>query len=995
MKSIPYLICLFAFFAWQSPLFATVDSLKAYTLFKEGRALYYEGKHKAARAPLQESLELHKKIYGAIHEKVASVLMRMGKNERRIRNHPAALAYLEKGLEITRQLNEGVSQKEGGFFMELATVHQQAYRLRKALQYNEKSKAIFERYHGYKSELVAGVIMNTGNIYNKMGHYYDADKHYAEAFSIYQEVIEPDSKDMYRIYNNWGQIIKDLGDYDRALNFAKKALEIKLKHVKPGDPSLGKYYLNISRIYEQKGNFEKALSYTKKALEIEIIGQGKDHVSTYGTTAELAIIYTKLNHYDKAIPIFQKAIEGLEKHLPPNHPDVISTYKYMAVAYADQGKTSKALGLYQKAIQQAQNADYIPENQVAGLQLAIAKLKFKAGQIDSALELIQQAFSKIATDFSSTQIKFANPSIDQVQDEILFLELLQFKAQFLAARFKRDQELPDLEHALATSELAIKVIEKMRTGYQSESAKQFLNTQTAPVYNQAVEQVYDLFENTAEKKYLEKAFQIIDKSKASILWQNASKNNALQARAIPIETLDSLDFLQEQIADLEEKIFEANGSEQKTAQNQIFDLKNKYRQQVKTLEKHNRAYYELKYASAEVNISQIQKKLPKASALLQYFLDDAQQLYLFLVTQNKIKGLRIPISFDLEESITQLRQNHIGNIVVDSNANKSYQLQLEQLYGVLIDPIRNDLSAINDLILIPADILHYLSFDMLAPASKQGNFKKMDYLIRHFSTQYAWSAALWAKKEAKKTNHQYEFAGFAPNFNREQISQRSASFDAFDFGALDNVPEVEFAHSKFEGQLFIGDAASEAHFRTIAPDSRIIHLATHALLDDQKPLRSGLLLPSAFDTLEDGYLSLYEIYNLRLQADLALMNACNTGFGPIYKGEGVISLGRAFSYAGCSSIIMSLWLANDRSTSTISQGFYKYLAEGLPKNQALRQAKLHYLNSADQLTAHPYFWANMVAWGEMDALKQPSSYLRWLLLGVIGIVLLMYFFRKD
>jgi len=125
------------------------------------------------------------------------------------------------------------------------------------------------------------------------------------------------------------------------------------------------------------------------------------------------------------------------------------------------------------------------------------------------------------------------------------------------------------------------------------------------------------------------------------------------------------------------------------------------------------------------------------------------------------------------------------------------------------------------------------------------------------------------------------------------------------------------------------------------------------------------------------------------------MSACNTGYGQLAKGEGIMSLSRAFMHAGCKSIIASLWLANDESTSSIIQGFYKHAADGLNKHEALQKAKLDYLQQADPLTAHPYFWANLVTVGDMSPLQDKSkNYLWWGILG-LGLLVFLFFLSKK
>ena len=127
----------------------------------------------------------------------------------------------------------------------------------------------------------------------------------------------------------------------------------------------------------------------------------------------------------------------------------------------------------------------------------------------------------------------------------------------------------------------------------------------------------------------------------------------------------------------------------------------------------------------------------------------------------------------------------------------------------------------------------------------------------------------------------------------------------------------------------------ESHFRETAPRSRILHLATHTLIDDEEPLRSGLVFQADPDRPDDGFLSAREIYDLQLPADLAVMSACDTGFGQLSEGEGVMSLGRAFRYAGCRSIVMSLWLSNDQATANLMDSLLPALGLGESQGRSL------------------------------------------------------------
>ena len=147
-------------------------------------------------------------------------------------------------------------------------------------------------------------------------------------------------------------------------------------------------------------------------------------------------------------------------------------------------------------------------------------------------------------------------------------------------------------------------------------------------------------------------------------------------------------------------------------------------------------------------------------------------------------------------------------------------------------------------------------------------------------------------------------------------------------------------------------------------DFRYIHFATHGFLDELHPGRSGILLSRAPDSKEDGILQTSEIMRLKLNADIVTLSACSTGLGKFVNGEGVLGLTRAFFYAGARNVAVSLWNVNDSATAALMKSFYLNLRRGLPKREALREAKLSLLRSSQPSWRHPYFWAAFVLEGQ-------------------------------
>jgi CHAT domain-containing protein len=168
-------------------------------------------------------------------------------------------------------------------------------------------------------------------------------------------------------------------------------------------------------------------------------------------------------------------------------------------------------------------------------------------------------------------------------------------------------------------------------------------------------------------------------------------------------------------------------------------------------------------------------------------------------------------------------------------------------------------------------------------------------------------------------------------------------------------------------------------------------------MKDENPLHSLLAFTNipGEDTTEDNRLYAYEIYNLKLNAQMAVLSSCSSGFGKMHKGEGMMSLARGFIYAGCPSIVMTLWQVSDKSSSELMTSFYKYLRKGKSKQEAMRLSKIDYLDSADDLTSNPYFWSGFVVLGDNSPVYRRSGVVYWVSIIVLFIGILFFFQYKK
>ena len=173
----------------------------------------------------------------------------------------------------------------------------------------------------------------------------------------------------------------------------------------------------------------------------------------------------------------------------------------------------------------------------------------------------------------------------------------------------------------------------------------------------------------------------------------------------------------------------------------------------------------------------------------------------------------------------------------------------------------------------------------------------------------------------------------------------------------------------WKGDYFVNSDATEQKFYDVAGDYRMVHLSTHGVADARQGDYSYLAFAEQKDSIENEFLYVRDIYNTQLNADLVFLSACETAQGELQRGEGIISLARAFAYAGAKSIITTLWQVDDAATKDISIDFYKNLKKGFSKDVAQRNAKLRHIKTAKSAQKYPFFWAAMIGIGDMGAVK--------------------------
>jgi len=312
----------------------------------------------------------------------------------------------------------------------------------------------------------------------------------------------------------------------------------------------------------------------------------------------------------------------------------------------------------------------------------------------------------------------------------------------------------------------------------------------------------------------------------------------------------------------------------------------------------------------------------------------------------------------------------------------------ELLYQWLLrKPLEDCNRSIDRLQIIPDAELNYIPFELLLtqPAdTTKVNYKKLPYLLRDKSIGYLYTATFLKDKKEKNLENLLPLAGFSADYTK-------ANYTALPF-AEESVLNIT---KKVRGTAFAN--ATKTQFITDGGKYKTLFFATHTEIDDKSPMNSALVFTPTTD-IADYKLRAADLYNTTLNADMALLNACETGVGKINKGEGVMSLARAFTYAGCPSLVMSLWKIPDSSTPKITDTFFDYLQTGITKDKALQQAKLAYLDNTPERLSHPVYWGGLVATGDLSPIDFNTSsngYVYRILAVLLGLVFILPFIYKK
>lgn len=805
--------------------------------------------------------------------------------------------------------------------------------------------------------------------------YYYSIGDYKKSLEIIKEVIPIKEKldisklEISNTYLNLGTAYNRLKDRESALSSFKKSVKILNEDKKYG-LSKGERYNNIARVFQAKGELDSALYYLDLSEALYDIKNLEDRFKRrkFATYISKFEIWLEKKEFNKA-----KDYLDLVKKLNPTNREKVIWHVRNAKYHREIGNYLESKESIRRAIEIAKefNTRYSPPPR-ARRKIELVKTLILNDEKEEALTVLQEGLQILAPSFTNTGI-YSNPLSENFLDKPDALIILQEKGRILFDKYNITQDNEYLESSYNTYLVACDIIKDVRQGIRSTDSKNDLSERMISVYEEAIKVAYTLSKLTGSKEYSSMAFKLAESNKALLLLENLNEQEARGFAGIPDSLHDQENDLRMYLAALEDRALREgrNGSDD----DNIFQLRQELNQHSTFLEKSYPRYYHLKYNNEPVDPAYIQKHvLDNTTALIEYFVG-IENIYVFVMTKDDFFMDEMEKESVKMEQIANLRhllKERPGN---DSPENEytNFAQSSRYIYKAFVKRAIDRIpESINTLIIIPDDNINYIPFEvLLLEEPNEGasySTESQYYLFEDYAVNYNYSATLLSKVVSKKTsNFKSNFIGYAPTFT-EDSDYSSRSNMSYELSNLKcNKDEVNSIKSIIGGAKRISDNATKVNFLEEVGDYKIVHLATHAFVNQSDSKLNRIFL-------QDDFLSDVNLYNLELNTELAVLSACNTGSGELMKGEGVMNLARGFINAGCSSTLMSMWSVDDCTTSDLMLNFYKEIKNGAKKDEALRRAKMQYLKTASKTKLHPYYWAAFIPFGDMKPIDLKANW---------------------
>jgi CHAT domain-containing protein len=762
--------------------------------------------------------------------------------------------------------------------------------------------------------------------------------------------------DRMRLYNTLGVLYYDNGNFLESKNYFTQALRLT-KDIKPiQEQNIVSIELNMAICYFKLGLFEKALE-----LYHEI---GRYKMLSDELYMNMGITYSRTQRYTEAIDIFKKVKQR-------NFPGVLNE---MARAYMESGKTDSALAFinrynFKKKILAANALEDGINKQYQGDLNLIRSIP------DSALEYYQQALILLSKNFTNPDPRVNPANFTGSFAYLRIFDVLDKKAAAWDLLYSKTNSPADLKSAFDTYQSTISLLSYIEKSYETDDAKIFLKEKMGTVYTQALNVCLKLDKLFPRSGYLEEAFLITEKNKASVMSAEIKQKNFAGSDTAGRELLQEERNIRYNLARLNAKTDQRLTADELNHLNDEVSIYESRLVGVRRKMEENKKFYQMKYADDFPTVKELQNHLSGRQALISFY-NTRDAIEIFVLKNTSLDHVRLKNGNQIRDYLNRW----IEMMQSVESGHKSHLSEIRTpIFQDLVKPITDLAGDQENWIIIPDGLFFLLSFESL-PGDAEGA-----PLIEQHEISYEFSARfIMGSNKSAKTFAKRDVLSFAP------FSENSAHLDNEGMGYFAKLTYSKDEISGLTGAQYIDSQATKAIFIKNLNHYSILHLATHAVADLDNPSSSFVAFFPASGLRSEDFLFQEELYGLTMDScQLVVISACETGQGKLVSDEGVMSFARAFLYAGCPSTINTLWKADDQSTALIIKGFYHYLEKGYSKSTALRRAKLDFIHT-HPIYRNPAYWAHLVLTGNPDALYEKKRTWPGLAFGICFSTILFF-----
>ena len=809
-----------------------------------------------------------------------------------------------------------------------------------------RARLIFER-HGVALGL-ARLDSNVGNILCRQDRFDEALALYERAFEQLSGKGEP--PDVAAVLSNMALCHINLNDFEKALQTYHAARTYCDGHDMPLLVVQADY--NIAYLYYLRGEYTRALELYRAARErSELLGDGYHSALCDLDRAEM---YLELNLGDEAGELAERALTRFD--------DLGMTYEaakaltYVALATSRQGNRHDAQELFDGARRLFTGE----KNQVwlGLLDFYEALVLYRAGEHVRARKLCRTALARFARAFIPGRAALCELLLARLE---LQAGDLQASERACSAAFERlaAAETPNLlyqahsalglvreaqgdrRRAHEAFQKADRSLEQLRSHLQGDSLKVAFLEDKQAVYESLVA-ISLAFEPT--RGQMEAAFGYIEKAKSRSLSDLIAFRAGSLAPRVAGKATEAVHRLRQELNwHYRQSELEEIGREKRTVRRREGS-----RQRIRMLEKQlGRSLDELRrtdeefsalQSGAPIGLEEIRSSLAPDTILLEYY-QARGQTYVCVVGRDRLNVVPLgPIAHvrSLMRLLQfQLAKFRLGPDYVGAFAERlqaATEMHLRELHAALIAPIRDQLQAAH-LVVVPHDALHFLPFHALFDGDR--------FLIDQFTLSFAPSSSVYRLCRTKP-------AGSNGGALIMGVPDSLAPFIADEVRAVAGVLP--------DACVFLGSEATAGQLQTHGGASRYVHIATHGMFRRDNPMFSSI-------RLGDGPLSVYDLYELRLSAELVTLSGCATGLSVVVGGDEQLGLVRGLLYAGARGVLLTLWDAYDSSTADFMKAFYGHLQRGWTKTRAAQEGMME----LRERHPHPFYWAPFALIGDVEA----------------------------